>query len=634
MQTNEQHDETLTEEQCDATADESFTSTLSSGSQQSNIYEKERSRKRKRSPSSWRQNMRRRNKNAGEAYNTSTGKRVKIKEVKTSKCKCQYKCRDHFSEEERKKIHVNYWGLAEYNRQRDFIQTHTRLKPKGRSTVQSSSRRSLSLMYHLPIDDKIKQVCKDFFLKTLDIGEMVVRYTLLRTDETIHDSRGHKSPGNKTSECLITDVETHIRSFPTLPSHYCRATTRRQYLGSDLSVSKMHRLYLEKCNKEHTQFVSYEIYNKVFNTKFNLSFHVPKKDRCSFCLRYEISDDSEKTAMMPTYNTHIQNKTFIRELKEREKNRASDITTVHAINFDLQKVLITPKGDASDFYYSRKLATYNFSIFDMSTKKAVCNMWNESIGKRGSNEISSLIFKYFTNIDTSQISEIVMFSDSCPGQQKNITFCAMCLYTVVNLPIQKISHYFFERGHSQMEGDSVHARIERSTAHIPIYAPDEWLTAVRMAKITQPTYVVNEIAQKDILNFKDLAAKTIAPKLIDEHGRKIGLQKIRAFQYVKTEPDKMFYKYEITDTDFAHFNISRPRRSAASGSNLASMENFKVPQLYHALLPIPEAKYNDLNKLCQKGLIPTRFHDYYAKLPCSGKTVEYVTDESSSEDDS
>lgn len=39
----------------------------------------------------------------------------------------------------------------------------------------------------------------------------------------------------------------HIKSFPTIESHYCRANTKREYLGSHLSVNKMFDLYLEKC---------------------------------------------------------------------------------------------------------------------------------------------------------------------------------------------------------------------------------------------------------------------------------------------------------------------------------------------------------------------------------------------------
>lgn len=62
-------------------------------------------------------------------------------------------------------------------------------------------------------------------------------------------------------------IKDHINSFPRMPSHYCRSNTSRDYLESNLSISKMHSLYVEHCaglkispEKEH-------YYRKIFNTE-------------------------------------------------------------------------------------------------------------------------------------------------------------------------------------------------------------------------------------------------------------------------------------------------------------------------------------------------------------------------------
>jgi len=60
--------------------------------------------------------------------------------------------------------------------------------------------------------------------------------------------------------------------------------------------------------------------------------------------------------------------------------------------FDLQKALPTPKSEVSLFYYSRKLSTYNFSIWDLTNDEVSCFVWNETISGRGSNEICSCLF--------------------------------------------------------------------------------------------------------------------------------------------------------------------------------------------------------------------------------------------------
>jgi len=50
-------------------------------------------------------------------------------------------------------------------------------------------------------------------------------------------------------------------------------------------------------------------------------------------------------------------------------------------------------------FYSRKLAYYNLSIYESNTKNGHCYLWSEPDGKRGSNEIASIIFKYLKTID-------------------------------------------------------------------------------------------------------------------------------------------------------------------------------------------------------------------------------------------
>ena len=57
-----------------------------------------------------------------------------------------------------------------------------------------------------------------------------------------------------------------------------------------------------------------------------------------------------------------------REQKAADKERSSQNKSIVALNFDLQKVLVTPKLFVSDAYYSRKLTTYNLSIYNTSSK--------------------------------------------------------------------------------------------------------------------------------------------------------------------------------------------------------------------------------------------------------------------------
>lgn len=79
----------------------------------------------------------------------------------------------------------------------------------------------------------------------------------------------------------------------------------------------------------------------------------------------------------------------------------------------------------------------------------------------------------------------------------------MLIYAVQVLPINIIDQKFFIWGHSQMECDSMHGRIETESKNTPVYLPHKWVTIAKKAKQNKPKY---QVFQKDyILDWKSLA---------------------------------------------------------------------------------------------------------------------------------
>lgn len=148
----------------------------------------------------------------------------------------------------------------------------------------------------MPTDECKVEVCKKTFLGILDIGEKTVTYTLnkKRNPFTSTDNRGKHVPKNKISDKDKDPIREHIRSFPKTESHYCRKSTQREYLDSSLSIRKMYNLYIEKCKEDHKDAQKFWFYDKIFATEFNLGFHKPKKDVCSFCAAYGKMSEKEK----------------------------------------------------------------------------------------------------------------------------------------------------------------------------------------------------------------------------------------------------------------------------------------------------------------------------------------------------
>lgn len=584
-----------------------------------------RSRRPFKNPEIWKQNIRKRKRNAGEEYTSCRGQKVKRRSLNRKNCRCRFKCFQNIKEDDQQKIFRQYWALS-YGGQRDYIKQNVKKETKAKRTTTSSSRRKYSYQYYLDNEHGKQRVCKTFFLDTLNIGEKTVSYTLSRNDGVrCQDQRG-KKPGSRSRVISQEDrntVREHIESFPTVQSHYCRKTTTRKYLEKHLSIRKMYELYREKCKSDDREPVKYWLYDHVFCTEYNIGFHRPKKDICTFCDAYEKMTQEEKEVRKNEHHKHLERKQQARDQKRKDKDRTLKEENILVVNFDLQKVLITPKMFVSDAYYSRKLSTYNFTTYDLSSRNVQCFVWNETEAKRGSCEISTCL--YIHNKEVGEKDEIIYYSDSCTGQQRNLQFCIMCLLSVSNFPIKVITHNYFERGHSQMEGDSVHATIENSTKRLEMYSPNDWLLAIKNAKQTSPKYAVREIHHTMILDFKECASSVVANRRKDTNGDIVHWNKIHSFQYRKDSPNIIFFKYDFSE-DYRSLNINHGRR------RMKSLEDYCLKPLYRQRLPISDAKRADLMGLCDKGLIPSKYHNFYNSLPYDSKEGDILPEPNSSDE--
>lgn len=99
------------------------------------------------------------------------------------------------------------------------------------------------------------------------------------------------------------------------------------------------------------------------------------------------------------------------------------------------------------------------------------------------------------------VKDFRFWSDNCAGQNRNRIVFSLYMFVAKKLGIT-VTHRFLEKGHTQNEGDNVHATVERYSKHKTIWVPEEWYCLVRWAKSEGDPYVVKEIQQDDIFDFK------------------------------------------------------------------------------------------------------------------------------------
>ncbi|XP_037300938.1 uncharacterized protein LOC119191153, partial [Manduca sexta] len=427
---------------------------------------------------------------------------------------CRKKCSEKLTEDIRQRIFDMFWSIGDHSRQWDFLARYAVRAEKKRFTVEKeNSKRLHTISYFLPrsqgdnIETTKISVCKTMFLRTLSISFNFVYTALEKSDkgngfiET--DQRGkHINHPKIINEDIVRSVIDHVEAFSPVESHYTRKKSSKKYLEGSLSFPKMFKLYNEwfDPNKYSSKATTVRQYRDIINKNINIGFHKPKKDICEQCHIYEnnkqvTQSDKEK------HEEHLKEKEKARKMKTKDKELALQNNEILTAAFDLQKCLNVPHGNVSTFYYKRKLSLYNFTIFNMGSHQGYCFSWHQQTAKRGANEISSCVFKFIEDTVGEGVKDYRFWSDNCGGQNRNRIVFLMYMLASLKFNID-ISHRFLIVGHTQNEGDSMHALIERQTKDKLLYTPDQWYTAFRFAKSDDKPYKVIEVSQDLIKDFK------------------------------------------------------------------------------------------------------------------------------------
>ncbi|XP_034047172.1 uncharacterized protein LOC117528648 [Thalassophryne amazonica] len=383
-------------------------------------------------------------------------------------------------------------GKVEQDRALLHLMTITEVK-RQRQKVDDENRRkdrNISVKYSLLCNDHPHKVpvCKPTFLTVLDIrkdrASRVAQY-YAETAETRPERRGgaRNIQENKQRRQLIVE---HIQSFTCRASHYGRrGAPGRKYLPCDLNVRKMHELF-EALNHTHT---SYSLYS-VFASDFKLGFGHPATDTCSDCAKYKIriSDpnltEREKQIESASFILHHRRARMFYDLLNRVAN---DYVTVC---FDMMQNLILPKTPIGQAYYSRQLYLYLFGVVRHHVENSYQRkddihlyMWQENESSKDSNMIASALndcFKVRLEGEIRKSKGLRLFSDSCFGQNKNLTVVSMLMELKQFFPSLGIEHTFPVRGHSYLPADRVFGRIEQKIRKTDsIRLPQEYHTLLQ-----------------------------------------------------------------------------------------------------------------------------------------------------------
>lgn len=470
--------------------------------------------------------------------------------------------------------------------------------------------------FQVIIEGKDHKVCKMAFggLYGIKFGR-IDRIGNAKRDRSAppQDKRGTSqgSRSRQISEELVTQVVNHIGSFPVRVSHYTRNKSSKKYLSPELSVRKMHELYVEKYEpeayaslKENVKVkfnITYEFYANIFNTKFNLSFGKPKSDVCHTCDKFknqiESSEENVKQQLKQEHQLHLAkaNK-FYDDLKLICQAAKTD-ENVDVIVFDYQQNLPVPILPIGDIFYKRQLWVYNQCFYSGKTDRSSMYMYDETVGKKGANETISFLKHYIDNTIDPSVKILYIFTDNCVGQNKNLALVQFLSLLTTTGRFTKIIHRFPERGHSFLPCDRKFGLIEKEKRKITyLYLPEEWMSKVLQ---TSKTFKVINVLRPMIKDYKSYLAPFFKKNL-----KLFTVTKYKSFCYEgRSLTVSVHHNIDNNPTVF-HYIKDNVKLPTIDWSN--------VQQLYGSKLPINPLKLKNLKELSE--YIPAAYQGWYNTL--------------------
>lgn len=530
-------------------------------------------------------------------------------------CRCfRYKCFQVISPVEQQRIIGNFNKLGDYNKQNQYLSGLISVVPvqrrRNRKDDSEASNHVSSYCYriraHVDASDTLQDVivCHKAFLAFHGITNrrvQTLKKQLTDFGEAQSDGRGkHANRPNQLPEETKIKIFDFIKSLKGRKSHYSLKDSSRIYLPEELNLAKVHRMYNE-ANKEH--IVGLTTFRDIFNGNFNISFGYPRKDTCSSCdiLKSEISvledkvtkvvDDESKAALKQELinkekekKVHLARSEKFYTIKRNCRKESRKNEEFEAVTVDYQKNLPTPNITTSDVYYRRQLNFISFNIHILSDSTSVFYTYDESVARKGADDVCSMLKHFFEAILSPKVKHLVIFCDSCAGQNKNFTVMRFLHYTVHTLKrFETVKVVYPIRGHSYMEGDK-----DMSLVNAKSYTetPDDWRDVIRNSRIKPSPFTVIDCGiEVNFETWTDFLSGIYVKKC------PIPTRPIRIFKINQNESRYLLHKQNYFGSYL---------KAVFVGKQAASKKNEKeLKELYNSKLPIKPAKMKDLLHLTQ-----------------------------------
>ena len=349
-------------------------------------------------------------------------------------------------------------------------------------------------------------------------------------------------------------------------------------------------------------------------TKSNIGINPPMVNTCSACDKFnkdmEVAeaekDAAKKSELVTQKRIHLIKANVARNIMQSYGEDNDHRLFVLAM--DLQQTLPTPRLTTNVACYKRKMWTYNFGVHNLKEpSQANLYVWNQATAKRSSSEIGSCLMHYIEHHVPENINKLIIFSDNCAGQNKNINLSLLLLRYIHSGRFSMIKHYFLISGHSYLPCDRVFGDLEKHFHGHEIYTTPHYVELMRSARRDSP-FTVIEMESDSFINLDPLQEKCSKTQLC-----RAGFKDGRMFQY--SENFKLgiaIWKHYSEDiASPVNVKLQKGRGSTYNQANF-DLTSVNLPLKYPNGVKLRNEKLNDLEHLLR--FIPLGYRTWYDDL--------------------
>lgn len=568
-------------------------------------------------------------------------------------CHCKrLECFTKVNEEARNVLIRDFNNLSDRNSQNSYlaglisVEHVKRRRPRKDNNEANLHDFSYSYKVRITAENKITEipVCFNAFKSFFGITNrrlQFIKSSLGMTGMPPVDKRGkHENRGkNKLPNETYTALNQFFSSLKGRKAHYSLKDTNKIYLPEHLNRKKLLGMFLQRNVGIE---LSYEKFRVEFD-KCNIGFGYPRSDTCSTCdaqkvqegsINEQISKTVDPNLLKDLHNQlnslHIEMELHKRKadkfysLKRSDRLKAQKSDSFEAITMDFGRNLPLPNITTNDVYYKRQLSFYLFNIHVLSNGSSFFYTYDETVGKKGSNEVVSMLHHFFINYLKPNVREIHIFCDSCGGQNKNYTMIRFLHYmTTIVKRFDTLIVTYPIRGHSYLECDKNMSLIKNAT---PAETPNDWRDAIREARVKPRSFEVVECTSDTF--------KAWEGALQDGYMKKFQAktQKIRQLRIASDYPQIVEHRDTYSGAYVSTVILRKPGKKSTVQQNLSATQFLQAvhpENLYMGRIPLKKEKYNDLQAL--KPFCRPDTQEYFDALPVVSSETTVTPEERDSD---